>query len=354
VNESNNKNIRWVVVLGIVLPLGLLWLWVRQVPIIKRETAPPTPLSALAVGTAPSPIPSATSETTQLQKPGGPYVSSDPRWAIVHEKDKLDHNWEWRMPIDFYGQVVDENDRAIPEAKVDFSWTDLSSAGTSTATTSSGLDGIFSLRGKTGRYLQVDVSKPGYYKIRNERLRSFDYAAFWERNYHQPDPAQPVTFHLRAKGRPEVSSSGESTPIAPADGTPVLVDLLDRGRVSANGQIEFAAVTNTEKYPPRTFDWRATITVRDGGLLEHNLEFPFEAPMEGYTPQVVFEMPANYPGWKRSIEKTYFIRFGTPAKYGRLQIRLNGASQKVFLRYTVNPTGSRNLEGRTDGEFAMP
>jgi hypothetical protein len=159
---------------------------------------------------------------------------------------------------------------------------------------------------------------------------------------------------LRAKGRPELLSSGESTPIVPADGTPVLVDLLDRGRVSSNGQIEFAAVTNTEKYPPRTFDWRATLAVRDGGLLEHNLEFPFEAPEKGYTPQVTFEMPAGAPDWKRSIEKTYFIRFGSPPKYGRFQVRLNGASEKVYIDYTINPTGSRNLEGRTDGEFAVP
>jgi hypothetical protein len=213
---------------------------------------------------------------------------------------------------------------------------------------------MFSLRGKTGRHLQVDVSKNGYYKIRNERLKSFDYAAFWDANYYEPDPAHPVTFHLRTKGRPEALSSGEGTPIVPADGSSVLVDLLNRARVSSNGQLEIAAITNTEKYPPRTFDWRASIAVRDGGLLEHNLEFPFEAPEGGYTPQVVFEMPASYPDWKRSIEKSYFIRFGIPPKYGRLKLRLNGASQKVYIDYSINPTGSRNLEGHTDGEFATP
>lgn len=249
------------------------------------------------------------------------------------------------MPIDFYGRVVDENDRPIPEAKVDFSWTDLSSAGNSTATTSSGPDGTFSLRGRTGRHLQVDVSKAGYYKLKNERFKSFDYAAFWEANYHQPDPAHPVTFHLRSKGHGEALSSGEVKPVVPADGTPVLLDLLDRGRVSLHGQLKIAAVTNTEKYPPRSFHWRASITVIDGGLIEHDLEFPFEAPKEGYVPQVTLEMPADAPDWKRSIEKTYFLRFGNPPKYGRLQVSLNGASQKASLHYTVNPTpGNRNLE----------
>ena len=195
--------------------------------------------------------------------------------------------------------------------------------------------------------------KEGYYTPKQQRM-SFDYAAFWEANYYQPDPAHPVTFHLRTKGRPEPLISGETTPLVPADGTPVLVDLLGGGRVSPNGQIEFAAVTNTEKYPPGQFDWHASITVPDGGLLEHNLEFPFEAPAQGYSPQVIFEMPADALDWRRSIEKTYFIRFGNPPKYGRLQVRLNGASQKVLLHYAVNPTGSRNLEGHAEGEFATP
>ena len=130
------------------------------------------------------------------------------------------------------------------------------------------------------------------------------------------------------------------------------VDLLNKGYISADGQIEVGAVTNTEKYPPRRFDWQASISLPDRGLLEHDLEFPFEAPTDGYQPMVDFKMPADSPDWTRSIEKSYFIRFGNPPKYGRIRIRLNGASQKVYLRYAINPTGSRNLEAPTDDQFA--
>jgi hypothetical protein len=258
------------------------------------------------------------------------------------------------MPINFYGRVVDENDRPIPAVKVEFSWTDLSSAGNSTAMTLSNSAGAFSLESKTGRVLQVDVNKDGYYKPRNERLKSFDYAGFWEPTYHEPDPAHPVIFHLRSKGKSETLSIGEVHPPVSADGTPTRLNLLNGGRVAADGQIEIAAITNTEKYPPRLFDWEASIGVPDGGLIEHNLEFPFEAPQEGYLPKIEFKMPANAPDWKRSLEKTYFIRFGNPPKYGRIHIRLNGASQKVSLTYAVNPTGSRNLEAYTDEQFSNP
>lgn len=83
--------------------------------------------------------------------------------------------------------------------------------------------------------------------------------------------------------------------------------------------------------------------------MEHDLEFPFEAPEGGYMPRVEFNMPATAPDWKRVIERNYFIRFGSPPKYGRIQIRFNGASEKVSLSFAVNPTGSRNLEsGATD------
>src|SRR3954471_8516233 len=50
------------------------------------------------------------SSSLELQQPGGPYVPSDPRWAIVREKDKAEPKWEWRMPINFYGRVLDENE----------------------------------------------------------------------------------------------------------------------------------------------------------------------------------------------------------------------------------------------------
>ena len=124
--------------------------------------------------------------------------------------------------------------------------------------------------------------------------------------------------------------------------------------MSPTGQIEITAVTNTEKYPPQLFDWQASISIADGGLIEHDLEFPFEAPEQGYKEKVEFNMPANAPDWRRSLEKSYFVRFGTPPKYGRIHVRFNGASQKVFLNYAVNLSGSRNLEANTDDQFSNP
>lgn len=257
------------------------------------------------------------------------------------------------MPINFYGRVVDEHEQPVFAAKIHAQWSDFSPNGASSEETLSDAQGRFSIRDKTGRGITIRVMKEGYYTP-NQQRTSFDYAAFWEANYYQPDPSHPVTFHLRARGRSEALITGEVTPPVPADGTPVLLDLLKGGRASQNGQIEFSAITNTEKYPPSRFTWRAALRVPDGGLIEHTQEFPFEAPNDGYTQRIIFEMLAEAPDWKRSVEKTYFIRFGSPPKYGRIQIRLNGASQKVLLHYAVNLSGSRNLEGGSDSEFSGP
>lgn len=356
VSELNNdKQRRRVIALtlavfALAVSIGLVWRPRLPKPSAAASVTPGDPSSS----TSPPQIQNTPADPAGLQKPGGPYVSSDPRWAIVREKDRVDRNWEWRMPISFYGRVVDQDNHPIPAAKIEFSWTDLSTAGSSAEATSSAADGTFSLVGKKGRVLEVDVSKEGFYKVRAERLKSFDYAGFWEAKYYEPDPDHPIIFHLRKKGPGERLTSKEIQPPLPAAGDPTRIDLLNGGQVSPNGQIEISAVTNTEKYPPRVFDWHASIAVPDGGLIEHDLEFPFEAPEDGYTSRVAFEMPANAPDWKRNVEKTYFIRFGTPPRYGRIHVRFNGASQKVFLSYIVNPSGSRNLETKTDEQFSEP
>lgn len=339
-----NKRSLFLVLLGVsIAAIAVFWWSLRS---SSLPPAPQAPVTAKRPVGSPTPTPSSVADAalTGRQIPGGAYEPSDPRWKEVHAKDLADQGWEWRMPINFFGRVVDESEQPVPGAKVELSWTDLSQAGSSQSHTTTDAQGFFSLLNETGRHLQVRVSKDGYYTPKQQQI-SFDYAGFWEANYYQPDPHNPVLFHLRKKNRREALSSGEIRPTIPANGIPVRFDLLNRGKVSPDGQLEIAAVTNTEQYPPRIFNWRAAISVADGGLIEQDSEFPFEAPESGYQPSVEFNMPTNAADWKRLIEKSYFVKFGSPPRYGRIEVGLNGASQKASINYWVNPTGSRNLEG---------
>src|SRR2546423_4787357 len=132
-----------LVFVGIIGVAAYRWLNRVQpaVSVNRQSTAPiqPSPQASIAA---------TTSEERQL--PGGPYVSSDPRWAIIREKDKVDHNWEWRMPINFYGRVVDQNEEPVSAAKIHAEWSDFSPNGASSEDTLSDAQGSFSITGKMG------------------------------------------------------------------------------------------------------------------------------------------------------------------------------------------------------------
>jgi Carboxypeptidase regulatory-like domain len=344
-----NKRNFFLVLLGAgVAATAVLW-WLRSSPLSAAPQASVMAKQSATPTSTPSSIAQAPPAGRQI--PAGTHEPSDPRWKERELKRRIDPQYEWKMPINFFGRVVDENEQPVPSAKVELSWTDLSQAGSSQTQTTTDAQGFFSLLNQTGRHLEVRVSKDGYYTPKRQQI-SFDYAAFWEADYHVPDPNNPVLFHIRKKNQGEALRSGEIRPTMPADGTPVRFDLLNGGRLSPDGQLEIAAVTNTEKYPPRIFNWRATILVPGGGLIEHNAEFPFEAPEDGYQPSVGFDMPTNAPDWKPLIEKSYFIEFGSPPRYGRIQVQINGGSQKASVRYWVNPSGSRNLEANSNEQVS--
>ena len=346
----SKRNLALVLSAIMIVALAMLWLW-RRVPSSSRVQQRPVVMQ-FNTPRPTSPQANITPETTMArQMPGGPLEPSDPRWKEREMKRRIDPQYEWKMPINFYGRVVDENEQPVSGASIAAQWSDLSPNGATTETSVSDNQGFFSITGKTGRGITILISKDGYYTPKRQQI-SFDYAGFWEADYYVPDPNNPVLFHIRKKNQGEALSSGEIRPTIPADGTPVRFDLLNGGRVSPDGQLEIAAVTNTEKYPPRIFNWRATILVPGGGLIEHNAEFPFEAPEDGYQPSVGFDMPTNAPDWKPLIEKSYFIEFGSPPRYGRIQVQINGGSQKASVSYWVNPSGSRNLEANSNGQVS--
>ena len=75
--------------------------------------------------------------------------------------EKQDPRFEWKAPINFYGKVVDQDNQPIAGATVKFVWNDISSAGWSSAESTSDVNGLFSLADKKGKGLSVSVSKMG-------------------------------------------------------------------------------------------------------------------------------------------------------------------------------------------------
>ena len=230
----------------------------------------------------------------------------------VHDfytQTRIDKNLEWKMPINFWGRVLDESNQPVAGADIQFVWNILWNPaypnGVDEVHVKSDENGLFSLVGRRGKGLSVDVLKEGYYGTSSAR-QSFEYAQPEIR--FVPDQASPVVFHLRKKGNAEslivmrgmmnVPGVGKQFKI-PTNGNPVQINLRQGKVVPAGGQIVVFYTANREN--SRQYDWHYEIRVPGGGIILSTNEFDFMAPLDGYQPSAKFEF---FRGGKR-LEKHF-------------------------------------------------
>lgn len=302
----------------------------------EKETPSSSPQP---VGTTPAP-------SNPTPTPDLSIYKTDPKWIWWNKQRARDPRFEWKMPIRFYGKVIDENGHPVAGATASFIWTDMSLKGSSTAELVSDGLGLFSLESVRGKRLQVRVSKEGYY-TNPKNAFSFEYAAFFETNYHEPDREDPVVFRLRKVGEvPKDLLVRESLIGLMSNGTAQPIDLR-RASKGSSGDMAIS-ITRSDPKEGKKFDWSVAITgINGAGLIESDEPFMFEAPSEGYLPQYSYQFEASSPDWKNQLRKKYFVRSGDGRVYASLEINFmpryqRGAAARV--RFFVNPTGSRNLE----------
>lgn len=93
------------------------------------------------------------------------------------------------------------------------------------------------------------------------------------------------------------------------------------------------------------YDWRYQLTLSGGGLVERKGRFDFEAPDEGYQPDVEVNMPAAAAKWSIGAERDYFAKLAD-GRYARFVVRFYPRRRNfVVIESHVNPIpGNRNLE----------
>ena len=268
------------------------------------------------------------------------------------ESVRRDPQYQWKIPIRFYGKVVDQNQTPVPGANVHLQWNDLSERGTSKTTVRSNDQGLFSLSGVQGKFLGVRVDKEGYYAVHGTAgMAGFEYANPAESWFYEPDPNNPVIFHLRANGnfQPLVVQSVELKLIG--QGATGTVD-LPTGKVSSSrGQLRVTVwkpIITTEQINARKvfpYDWRIQIRINDGGLAEHKDILALEAPESGYVAEYNASLrPTNGASADVTLDRHFYFYFGQPRKYGRFHLKTDGDRPYVSIAYWFNPTGSRSLE----------
>lgn len=344
------------IIIALLALLMVAWIvWMLGNP---KPSSPPQPSAQVATATpapATSPLitPAPTTSPTSIpasmrQQPGGPYQPADPRWAERRRLRKEDPKYEWKTPIEFYGKVLDQDGNPVAGATADVVWTNMTPNGSSHMQVTSDADGLFSITGISGKHMTVQATKDGYYRETSKGRSSYEYAGFWEPTYHEPDPNNPVIFHLRRKGVSEpMIQRGPMLLGARNDGTPANFDLTT-GRKAADSSGNIALRISKGSKINKRFDWTATVEGIDGaGLIESKDEFMATAPADGYLPHWTFSQKATDETYQSEVQAKFYVKTGD-GKYARVEMRIipeYNETAAVDLTVYLNPApGSRNLE----------
>jgi len=274
------------------------------------------------------------------------------------EQYRRDPYFLLRMPITFYGKVVDDRDGTpIAGASVGFRWSNMSPDRSSTSEMVADEQGKFTISGIKGGSLSVYPGKKGYYPVMKGIQNRFEYGVYFDPNFHHPDPRNPVIFKLHKahgtaegllvrRGRFGIPFGGEAVPIT--------LRTADKG-VPADITI---SMTRDEQIVNNRQNWSATIAGANGArLVESDSEFMFKAPEEGYVGQYHYEFKANEPNCPYVVEKKYYVCSGDGKTYARIEVEFNAAganSGRAIIAFYINPTGSKNLESQPGMNLRLP
>jgi hypothetical protein len=329
------ENLIWVVIVSAAAVTTTVW-WVTA----NRQASP-----LESVKNVRPPL-----ESTPLVRtsPASKHQTERKAEALREALTTLNH-----QPIEFYGRVVDQYDSPISGAMVhgEVIYNTGPTSGVLKPETLTDNSGAFEFRGLQGRTLDLNIVKPGYQFM--PEGDGFDYSRLLsEQRRHHPDPGKPVLFKMwKLQGGAALISKTKSFDLPP-DGKPVLIDLVTGDMTHRDGDLLITLKHDTapaERAMTR-YDWTAELIAVRGGLSEerNRLTNMFEAPIDGYVPSVVINMPLSANDWSRTYTRNFYLRTRGNI-HSRVGIDIHtipsGGSSYVSLTWSLNPKpGSRTLE----------
>lgn len=293
---------------------------------VPLPTSVPTPVAI--VSSASSPIPA----FYKRWEGGRSTRLDDPRWAVCAERDRMDPAWRGKMAIEFYGKVVDQDGKPVPNAQITFSKIDLSADGTTRLKAESDLNGVFAIAGVFGRSLSVVVEALGYYSSKDQP-HDFEYAEFSNEDFYEPSRAKPVLFKLIKKQSPATLVYNERQ-VFVTPKIPIQYAVI----VGQNLEIQLL-----ENPPPGQGKWAMSMKASNGGLQTTTEEFPFRAPIGGYSESLVIDSDTAKPkDWSNMYSGgSFYVKVGR--NYGRVEVEMISGKDKMRIRSWMNPSGSPDL-----------
>lgn len=182
------------------------------------------------------------------------------------QQTEMDSLWDYRRPIHFYGQVVDEIGNPVAGLRVDFSWKDISPEGTSKTQTATDVAGRFSLTGVSGKLLTMRLDDTKYNILSKPNQFGFEYANPHLPHFHVPNPNEPVIFHVQKKRESAPLIAGRAKIAFSKGGQPTKVNLIT-GEEASDGQFQ-VQVWAQDRDERGRYDWQVSLKMTQGGFLE--------------------------------------------------------------------------------------
>jgi hypothetical protein len=261
-------------------------------------------------------------------------------WSRMHE---VDPQFEWKTAIAFYGVVIDQNAKPVPSAKVILAWNDVDGSHEKRLETT--VDGAFELTNVKGKRLSVHVEKIGYVSSGPEANQSFEYAAFYEPNFHVPKKDEPVRFRLWKLENAHPLLYWRRVNRIGIDDEKMWFDIT-RGTFGKAGDVAFSTKRGHTR-APREFDWSLKIETAPGaGIAMSNEELMFEAPETGYQSSWRVENDPRKPTYAIANKVRFYLKTAE-GKYAAIHaeiVHMSRPEAEIKLSAYVNPSGSRDLQ----------
>lgn len=199
----------------------------------------------------------------------------------------------------------------------------------------------------------------GEFKIESEKATGYYIDGFIKQNYeintvfdvvYSPERVFVFNAYHLPEEKPVKLIKKEKHYIINPDGREHSIN-LESGKVVQGIEypdliVQFKRKEDAERH--EKIDWLVRLISPDGGLIETNDTFMYEAPEAGYQKEWVLKYDKNSDGWKAEDNRKLFIK----ARNGRLYAALNidfvpvyGYKKTALLRIksVVNTNSSRNL-----------
>lgn len=274
-----------------------------------------------------------------------PFATNNTKALNMHAQFVRERN----VPIQFYGQFIDQDSNAISGVDIKVMIVHLTMP-----------NPLVPVLGSKDIELERTSDANGRFEINGETGEGFDVTSV-VRDGYDLEPGQrsygpvsgtfdsPVIFKMWSTNIHEQLIGGNKSFHIVPDGRPYFINLTDDTiNESGSGDLKIWIQYTNSVQDSRLYDWSAGIVVIGGGLLEEGLGTPmYEAPISGYVPEFHFE--DQIKGYQRggTGERQFYLILDNGKEYGQMTIGLyapyNQIPGLIRLSYAINPSSSRIL-----------